>query len=135
MAAESVPDAEDYSGLRKIERDADLDAVVLAIYWNRPDNESTKHPWHDHLRDLHFKAQRAGQGAAAFVERFIRFDHEEKKRQVMGLSTFRRAQELKTLVDAAAVQRQPNECDAALASRILGEKEVLKAAWSEPCLA
>ena len=131
VAAESVPDAEDYKGLRKIERDADLDAVILAIYWNRPDAENTKHPWHDHLRDLHFKAQKAGQGAAASVERFVRFDEEEKKRKVMGLSTFRRAQELKILVDAAAGDRQQNECDAAMASRILGSKEVLKAAWSE----
>ena len=131
VAAESVPDADEFSGLRKIERDADLDAVVLVIYWNRPADPTQKHPWHGHLRDLHFKAQRAGQGAAGCVERFIRFDEEEKKRQVMGLSTFRRGAELKTLVDAAESLRNANECDAALAARILGEKEVLKAAWQE----
>ena len=65
------------------------------------------------------------------MERFIRFDEEEKKRQVMGLSTFRRGAELKTLVDAAESLRNANECDAALAARILGEKDVLKAAWQE----
>ena len=65
------------------------------------------------------------------MERFIRFDEEEKKRKVMGLSTFRRAAELKVLVDAAAPQRQGNECDAGMAARILGEKPVLKASWTE----
>ena len=49
----------------------------------------------------------------------------------MGLSTFRRATELKVLVDAAASMRQGNECDAALAARILGQREALKATWSE----
>ena len=49
----------------------------------------------------------------------------------MGLSTFRRAAELKVLVDAADSMRNPGECDAALAARVLGEKEVLKAAWQE----
>ena len=80
VAAESIPNADEYSGLRKIERDADLDAVVLVVYWNRPADENRKHPWHDHLRDLHFKAQRAGSGAEASVERFVRFDEEEKKK-------------------------------------------------------
>ena len=66
------------------------------------------------------------------MERFIRFDLEEKKRKVMGLSTFRRAAELKALVTAAVPERlSSSECDAALASRILSQKEVLKAAWSE----
>ena len=65
------------------------------------------------------------------MERFVRFDEEEKKRKVMGLSTFRRAAELKVLVDAAASERIGNESDSAMAARILGEKEVLKAAWSE----
>ena len=132
VAAESVPDADDFAGLQKIERDADVDAVVLCVYWNRPGSEQQKHAWHDHLRDLHFKAQKAGRGAAASVERFVRFDEEEKKRKVMGLSTFRRSCELRVLVTAANSQRQSaSECDAALASRILSTKEVLKAAWSE----
>ena len=34
VAAESIPDAEEYTGLRNIERDADLDAIVLVVYWN-----------------------------------------------------------------------------------------------------
>ena len=80
VAAESVPDADEFKGLHKIERDADLDAIVLVVYWNRPEDETRKHPWHDHLRDLHFKAQPAGVGAAASVERFVRFDEEEKKK-------------------------------------------------------
>ena len=80
VAAESIPAAEEYTGLRKIERDADLDAIVLVVYWNRPEIETEKHPWHDHLKDLHCKAQRAGHGAAASVERFIRFDAEDRKR-------------------------------------------------------
>ena len=79
MAAESIPDAEEYTGLRKIERDADLDAIVLLVYWNRPEIETKKHPWHDHMRDLHFQALQAGHGAEASVTRFLRFDEEEKK--------------------------------------------------------
>ena len=131
VAAESIPAAGEYMGLHKIERDADLDAVVLVVYWNRPENETVKHAWHEHLRDLHFKAQRAGHGAAVAVERFLRFDEEEKKRQVMGLSTFRRATELRVLLEAAESQRQAHECDAKLASRVLGTKQALQATWSE----
>ena len=65
------------------------------------------------------------------VERFLRFDEEEKKRQVMGLSTFRRATELRVLLEAAESQRQAHECDAKLASRVLGTKQALQATWSE----
>jgi hypothetical protein len=64
------------------------------------------------------------------VERFLRFDEEEKKRQVMGLSTFRRATELRVLLEAAESQRQAHECDAKLASRVLGTKQALQATWS-----
>ena len=101
VAAESIPAAEEFTGLRKIERDADLDAVVLVAYWNRPMIETVKHPWHDHLRDLHIKAQRAGHGAAAAVDRFVRLDEEERKINVMDLSAFPRATELRVLLEAA----------------------------------
>ena len=130
VAAESIPDADNFSQLRKIERDADLDAVVLLVYWNRPDDESQKHPWHNHMRDLNLKVSRVGVGAEASVERFVRFDDEEKKRKAMGLSTYRRSVELKSLVDAAASARQSGEVDAALASRILSSNPQLQA-WTE----
>ena len=65
------------------------------------------------------------------MERFIRLGEEEKKRKVMGLSTFRRAAELKVLVGLAAPQRQANEVDTALAARVLGGTDQLEASWSE----
>ena len=92
VAAESLSDAEDFKDLCRVERDADLDAVLLLVYWHRLEDETQKHPWFDHMRDLHFKAQRVGIGVAASVERFLRIEEEEGKRNVMGLSTFRRAE-------------------------------------------
>ena len=130
VAAESLSDAEEFKDLRRVERDADLDAVLLVVYWNRPQDETQKHPWYDHMRDLHFKAQRVGIGVSASVERFLRFEEEDAKRNVMGLSTFRRAEELLDLVKKAAVQRTTGEGDADMAARVLGEKPQLKASWS-----
>ena len=50
------------------------------------------------LRDLMFSAQPVGSGVEVIVDTFLRYEEEENKRAVMGLSTLRRAQELDRLV-------------------------------------
>ena len=39
VRAESVPGAGGFKYLQRVERDADIDAVVLAIYWNKPEGQ------------------------------------------------------------------------------------------------
>ena len=80
--------------MQRVERDADIDAVVFAIYWNKPCEADAGHPWMSELRDLMFSAQPVGSGVEVIVDRFLRYEEEEKKRAVMGLSELRRAQEL-----------------------------------------
>ena len=66
------------------------------------------------LRDLMFSAQPVGSGVEVVVDRFIRYEEEEKKREVMGLSTLRRAQELGRLVSQGDAHRNGmNDADLA----------------------
>ena len=64
------------------------------------------------------------------VDRFLRYEEEEKKREVMGLSTLRRAQELERLVSQGDAHRNGmNGAD--LASHLLATKQALKAKWGK----
>ena len=60
------------------------------------------------------------------MDRFLRYEEEEKKREVLGLSTLRRAQELERLVSQGDAHRNGMN-DADLASHLLAAKQVLKA--------
>ena len=60
VRAESVPSAGGFHNLHRVERDADIDAVVLAIYWNKTRNTHDVHPWMSELRDLMFSPEPAG---------------------------------------------------------------------------
>ena len=62
------------------------------------------------------------------MDRFLRYEEEEKKRDVMGLSALRRAQELERLVQQGEAQRN-GMGDADLAAHVLATKALLKAKW------
>ena len=91
--------------MQRVERDADIDAVVLTIYWNRPCEADVGHPWMSELRDLMFSAQPVGSGVEVRVDRLLRYEEEDKKREVMRLSTLRRAQEFERLVSQGDARR------------------------------
>ena len=121
VRAESVPSSGGFQKLHRVERDADIDAVVLAIYWNKPQDANAVHPWMSELRDLMFSAEPVGSGVEVAVDRFFRYEEEEKKRDFMGLSALRRAQELERLVQQGEAQRN-GMCDAELAAHLLATK-------------
>ena len=50
------------------------------------------------LRDMMFSAEPVGSSVEVIVDRFLRYEEKEKKREGMGWSTLRRAQELERLV-------------------------------------
>ena len=64
------------------------------------------------------------------VDRFLRYEEEGKKREVMGLSTLRRAQELDRLVSQCDAHTNGMN-DADLASHLLATKQVLQAKWGK----
>ena len=64
------------------------------------------------------------------VDRFLRYEEEEKKRDVMGLSALRRAQELERLVQQGDAHKNGMSY-ADLASRLLATQAVLKAKWGK----
>ena len=131
VRAETVTNAPLLEGcLQKVERDADLDAIILAVYWMKPSEGALPRPLLDQLRDMVLRAEPVGSGVEASIERFLRYEEEEKKRNVMGLSAYRRALELKQLVLQGAAQRA-GKSDAKLASDLLGSRDSLKASWTE----
>ena len=78
------------------------------------------------LRDLMISAELVGSSVAVIVNRVLRYEEEEKKREVMGLSALRRAQELERLVSQGDAHRNGMN-DADLAPHLLATKAVLKA--------
>ena len=88
------------------------------------------HQWMSELRDIMFSAEPVGSGVEVIVDRFCRYEEEEKKREVMGLSTLRRAQELERLVSQGEAHRNGMN-DAELASHLLATKQALKAKWGK----
>ena len=68
VRAESVLGEGGFKYLQRVERDADIDAVVLAIYWNKPWEADVGHPWMSELRDLMFSAQPVGSGVEVIVD-------------------------------------------------------------------
>jgi hypothetical protein len=125
VAAEGITNESKFSKLRKIDRDADIDVVVLAAYWH---NAKKGDAWWAELRDLQFSAQLGGSGYEVTVKRFMREDEEEKKRNVMGYSAFRRAQDLQQLVKEGAGERG-GLCDAGLAAKLLEKEDALRGKW------
>ena len=106
VRAESIPGEDGFKDLQRVESDANIDAIVLAIYWNKPCEAEAGHPWMSELRDMMLSAQLVGPGVEVIVDRFLRYEEEEKKREVLGLSTLRRSQELERL---ASQRRCPQE--------------------------
>ena len=58
------------------------------------------------LRDLMFSAEPVASGVEVIVDRFLRYEEEEKNREGMGLSALRRAQELERLVSQGDAHRK-----------------------------
>ena len=79
---------------------------------------------------LMFSAEPVGSGVEVIVDRFLLYDEEEKKREVMGLSLLRRAQEFERLVSQNDAHRH-GMSDADLASHLLATKAALKAKWGK----
>ena len=104
-------------------------AVGFATYWNKPVDKPEAHPWCEHLMDLHCKAELFGSRLEASVERCVRYAS-EKKRNGMGLSTYRRTTEYKALVLQSAGLKSHCHCDAELAAIIIGKRPKLKTVWT-----
>ena len=91
--------------LRRIVHDADIDAVLLSIYWHKPANASATRPLKDLCHDLVFCAQKVEHGLELDIERFKRKVDEEKKRAVVGQSAWHTALVMLYMVKKAEPQR------------------------------
>ena len=78
VRAESVPGEGGFKDLQRAERDADIDAVVLVIYWNKPCEADVGHPWMSELRDMMFSAQPVGSDVEVIVDSFLRYEEEAR---------------------------------------------------------
>ena len=68
------------AALRRVDVDAEFDAVCLSIYWHKPQNVQDEHPRKNLCRDLIFSAQRVGQGLELEIDRFTRWMRTRKNR-------------------------------------------------------
>ena len=119
--------------LRRVERDAEIGAVLLSIYYHRPADASQVHPLKNLARDLVFSAQRVGHGLDLEVERFKRKQDEEKKRNVMGQPAWRVALVLGDMLKSAESQRD-GKSDTDLLSHVLSCRLELAKDWrSDTC--
>ena len=66
--------------MQRVDRDADIDAVVLDIYGNKPREADDEHPWVSELCDLMFSAEPVGSGVEVIVDRFVRYEEDDNKR-------------------------------------------------------
>ena len=114
--------------LRRVERDAEIDVVLMSIYWHMPSDASQTHPLKDLARDLEFSAQRVGHGLELDIERFKRKMDEEKKRAAIGQSAWRTALECRSMVAAAEEQRD-GRSDADLLAAVLATRPELAKDW------
>ena len=64
--------------MQRADRDADIDAIVLAIYWNKLREADDGRPWMSELRDMMFSAEPAGSSVEVIVDRFLKYEEEEK---------------------------------------------------------
>ena len=76
MRAEPVPGEGGFKDLQRVERDAGIDAIVLASYGNKPPNAENGHAWMSELRDMMFSAEPVGSSVEVIVDRF-----KKKKRE------------------------------------------------------
>ena len=129
-----------FADLVRIERDGGIDVVCLAIFWHskvvgsvishggmsgasgsaadEAIGTSCQTPFALQLRDVVFSAQTVGVGLDLAVERFKRYEEEKKKRNVLGLSAWRKSVDLLDLVRLAETQRN-GKIDAQLACEVL----------------
>ena len=115
--------------LRRVEMDAEIDVVLVSMYWHRPSTESSPHPLKDLTRDVVFCAQKVGAGLELDIERFKRkVVDEEKKRQVLGQSVWRTAPMCQKMVQAAEPQRA-GRSDADLLASVLATRPELAMEW------
>ena len=114
------------ASLRRVERDAEIDVVLLSLYWHKPE-QNAEHPLKNLCRDLVFSAQQVGTGLELDIERFKRRQDEEKKK-VMGRTVWRVAMDLKQMAKAAESQREGRN-DPDLLAHILSTRPELAKEW------
>ncbi len=119
------------SKLGRVERDAEIDMALLAMYWHK-EKEKTLQALAESSRNLVLSAEALGSGIDLHIERFSRYEKEEQKRHVLGQSSFRKSLALRDLVEAARNQRE-GQSDAELAARLLTQRQDLKAWNKDTC--
>ncbi len=122
--------AEDLTGLRRVEGDAEVDSLTLAIYWNRDHNLDE---FLEACRNITMSAQRVGTGLTMQIERLERIELQDQKRKSMGKSTFQKAKLLLALVEEA--KQSPasgvdlTQTDGSIADSLLSRSAALKESW------
>jgi len=109
--------------LQRLERDADLDMMLLSIYWHGQGlADGTDHPLKHMCQDIVFHAEQVASGLDSEIERFKRMAEEQLKKDVMGRSSWRLSLDMVEIVKLSAIDRQHGQSDADLLAASLAKK-------------
>ena len=116
-------------GLKWVERDADIDVVMLSIYWHKPSKEEETHKLMFMCQDIVYHAENFSNGLALSVERFKRMTDEQKIKDVMGRSPWRLSLDMQGMVKMAETGRA-GRSDGELLAATLATRPELRKEWS-----
>jgi hypothetical protein len=119
------------NGLLRVERDAEIDVAVLALWWFK-DNRTIFDPLAQQSQNLIYSAENVGAGVNLSVERFLRVELEEAKRKITGQSAYRKSLALRDLV-AEGNRERNGRSDAELAESLLMQKKELQEWNKDTC--
>ena len=117
------------SALQRLERDADVDVMLLSIYWHKPTEAGAQHPLMHMCQDIVFHAESVPPGLELEIERFKRMADEQKMKDVMGRSAWRLSLDMKVILKMGEVERKEGQSDGDLLAACLAKKPELKLEW------
>ncbi len=101
----SMWDGAKMENLELLDHEAEVDAVCLAIYWHsEAEHAEVREALVTACRDLVFNFVQSGRGCKILVEKYKRYEAEDAKRAVLGLSAWRKCRLLVSLSDAARAE-------------------------------
>ncbi len=118
------------TALQRVTHDAEVDAIVLAIFWHRNDAQMQE-AFQDACRNIVLSCEERGTGTECKVENFLQMELEEEKRNVMGQSAWRKCRALADILQQARAERKgAGQSDAELVATLLGSKKALQS-WNK----
>ena len=94
----NIDDSADFSNFKRVNKDAEVDALCLLMLWTSADSQATERMILL-ASDLVFHGRRLGTGSKLYAAQFGLMNSEEKAREAMGVSAWRKCIFLTEYID------------------------------------